>query len=92
MGADLGALLHDHDGDIRIDLLEADGGGEAGRAGTNYNHLEFHRLAGRQVGHAGLLAPDIPLLHSRGNRARAVVGLAHASHSRKNGARIARSR
>ena len=29
VGADLGALLHDHDGDVRIDLLEADGGGEA---------------------------------------------------------------
>ena len=46
MGADLGALLHDHDGDVRIDLLEADGGGEAGRAGADNHHVEFHRLAG----------------------------------------------
>ena len=46
MGADLGALLHDHDGDIRIDLLEADGGGQTGRAGADNHHVEFHRLAG----------------------------------------------
>ncbi len=46
MGADLGALLDDDDGNIRVDLLEADGGGEAGGTGTDNNNIEFHRLAG----------------------------------------------
>ena len=59
--------------DVRIDLLEADGGGEAGGAGADDNNVEFHRLAGWQVGHNGLLAPDIPLLHSGGNRAAAML-------------------
>ena len=54
MGADLGALLHHHDRDVRIDLLEADGGAEPGRAGADNHHVEFHRLAGGQVGHAVL--------------------------------------
>ena len=58
MGADLGALLDDHHGNIRIDLLEADGGGEAGGAGADYHHVEFHRLAGGQVSHGCLLAHD----------------------------------
>ncbi len=44
--ADLGPLLHDHHGDVGIDLLEPDGGGEAGGAGTDDNNIEFHRLAG----------------------------------------------
>ena len=59
--------------DVRIDLLEADGGGKAGGAGADNHHIEFHRLAGGQVGHIGLLAPDIPLLHSGGNRAAAML-------------------
>ena len=51
MRADLGALLHHDDGDIRVELLEADGGGEAGRAGADHHDVEFHRLAGGQIGH-----------------------------------------
>ncbi len=47
MGANLGALLHDHHGDIRIDLFEANGSGQAGRASTDNHHVKFHRLAGR---------------------------------------------
>ena len=51
MGADLGALLQDHDGNIRIDLLEADRRREAGGSGADDCHVEFHRLAGGQIGH-----------------------------------------
>ncbi len=75
MRADLGALLDHHHGNIGIDLLEADGRGQARRPGADNHHVEFHRfasgkvLAGRQVSHEGLLASDIPLLHSGGNRA-----------------------
>ncbi len=46
MGADLGALLHHHHGNVRIKLLEADGGGETRRAGADDHAIEFHRLAG----------------------------------------------
>jgi hypothetical protein len=45
MGADLGSLLHHHDGDIRRALLEADGRRQSGRAGTDDHHVEFHRFA-----------------------------------------------
>ena len=46
MSADLGALFHDHHGNIGIDLLQADGGGKSGGTCADYHHVEFHRLAG----------------------------------------------
>ncbi len=64
MRADLGPLLHHHHGDVRIDLLEPDGGGEAGGAGADNNNIEFHRLAGGYLGHENLLAL---VLHSSGH-------------------------
>ncbi len=45
MGADLGALFENADGNFGRELLEADGGGEAGRAGTHDHHIILHRLA-----------------------------------------------
>ena len=60
VGADLGALLHHHDGNIRVDLLEPDRGGEPGRTGADHHHVEFHRLAGGQFGHSHLpMRPSI---------------------------------
>ena len=55
------------------DLLEADGGGEAGGAGADNNDIEFHRLAGGQLGHRSLPARNFPLLHTVGNRAPVVL-------------------
>ena len=51
--ADLGALLHDDDGDVGGALLEADGRRKPGGAGADDHDIEFHRLARRQftVGH-----------------------------------------
>ena len=63
MGADLGALLHHHDGNIRIDLLEADGGTKSGRPGADNHHVEFHRLAGGQVSHGAAYPNSGPFCH-----------------------------
>ena len=50
VGADLGALLDHDDGDLAArlggELLQADGGGKAGRPRAHDDHVEFHRLAG----------------------------------------------
>ena len=54
MGANLGALLHHHYGNIRAHLFETDGSREPGRARANNNHVKFHRLAGGQLGHEPL--------------------------------------
>ena len=51
MRADLGALLHDHDAEFGRELLQPDRGGEAGGAGADDHDVEFHALAGRQLGH-----------------------------------------
>ena len=77
MGADLGALFHDHDGDVGIDLLEADGGGQPGRAGADDHHVEFHRLASgslasEQVGHKFLQPLIVHFCTQGGNRAAAM--------------------
>ena len=58
MGADLGALLDHHDVDVGVDLLQPDGGGEAGGAGADDHDIEFHRLAGGQLGHRSLSCPQ----------------------------------
>ena len=63
MGADLGAFLHHDDGNVRVDLLEADGGGEPGGAGADDHDVEFHRLAGGQFGHIHL--PRLPVISDR---------------------------
>ena len=49
MGADLGALFHHDDGDVRRELLEPDRGGKAGRPGADDDDVELHRLAGGKV-------------------------------------------
>ena len=43
--ADLAALFQHDDGELGIDLLEADGRGKAGRAGADDDHVEFHAFA-----------------------------------------------
>ena len=45
MRADLGALFHNDDGNVGRALLEADGRRQAGRAGADDHHIEFHRFA-----------------------------------------------
>ena len=53
----LGALLQHRDGDRRVALLEADGGGKSGRAGADDDDVEGHRLAfgaGRFSAHGGV--------------------------------------
>ena len=45
MGADLRALFQHADRDIGGELLQADGGGEAGRAGAHDHDIIFHRFA-----------------------------------------------
>jgi hypothetical protein len=51
VGADLGALFHHHDADIRRNLFQPDRSGEPGRAGANDDDVKFHTFAGRQLGH-----------------------------------------
>ena len=53
MGADLGALLDDDDGDLaalggRI-LLQADGGGQTRGPGAHDDDVEFHRFTVGQI-------------------------------------------
>ena len=48
--ADLRALFQHDDRKLRIDLLQPDRGGEAGRAGADDHHVEFHAFA-FDVGH-----------------------------------------
>ena len=50
VGADLGALLHHDDGNIRRNLLQPDRGGEPGRTGPDDHDVELHGLRGRQFG------------------------------------------
>jgi hypothetical protein len=49
MRADLGALFHHDDGDVRRELLEPDRGGEPGRPGADDDDVELHRLAGGKL-------------------------------------------
>jgi hypothetical protein len=53
MRANLGALFHHHDGDIRRNLLQADGGGKPRGSGTHDHHVEIHGFTGGHFGHGG---------------------------------------
>ena len=55
MRADFRAFLDDDDAHVGRKLLEPDRGGEAGRAGAHDHDVEFHRFAGRKLGHGDLL-------------------------------------
>src|SRR5690606_6563282 len=59
MGADFAALFDDADADLVLvgggELLQADGGGEAGRAAADNHHVEFHSFP---FAHPTLLAPS----------------------------------
>ena len=48
MRADFGALLDHDDGQIGIELLQPDRGGQAGRSGADDHDVEFHGFARRQ--------------------------------------------
>ena len=65
VGADLGALFEDADAELAPgflgELLEADAGGEAGRAGADDHHVIGHRLA---FGHPGAPVARRPQLTS----------------------------
>ena len=50
MRADLGTLLDDDDGKLRIELLQPDRGGQARGPGTDDHDIELHPLAGGQIG------------------------------------------
>ena len=45
MRADFGALLHDDDAEIGIELLQPDRGREARRPGADDHDVEFHGFA-----------------------------------------------
>ncbi len=62
MRADLGALLQHDDRQIRIDLFQADRGGEPRRAGADDDDVELHAFALRQCVRQGLMR------HSRVSR------------------------
>ena len=84
MRADLGALLHHDDRNVRRDLLELDRGRKARRPGADDHHVELHRFAGGKVccTHSLLQnwpAPEIGLLHNRRERGYSIV----PSHRRK---------
>src|SRR4051812_22116710 len=66
VGADLRSLLQEHDGEVGIDLLEADRRGETGRPGADDHHVEFHAFAFR-LAHAGLCTPSPSRVSSPGD-------------------------
>src|SRR4051812_47223605 len=70
MRSDFGALLDQHHGRVRSELLEMDGSSEPCRPGADNRHVEFHRLARRQClgahlgvhGHSRLRCNSVALL------------------------------
>ncbi len=46
MGSEARGLLQDADGQLRIELFQANGAGEAGRPGAHNRHFVFHDIAG----------------------------------------------
>ena len=58
VGSELRAFFDHADIDVRIDLLEADGGGEAAGATANHDHIVFHRFARAVFFHELLLNGD----------------------------------
>ncbi len=51
VGADLGALFHDHDGNVGRELLQPDCGRKARGTGADHHHVELHRLPGGHLHH-----------------------------------------
>ncbi len=70
MRADLAALLHDADRGVGRELLEADGGGQPGRARAHHEGVELHRFPLLVHGHVSRAFPsDVGRLY-RGARLR----------------------